>query len=423
MNLSDRLWGRVRAAHPIYTAVATTEGVLDTVAMGSIENDIATIGRIGTVPSILQMVCQSTGMRFAAIARVTTDTWVACAVRDEIDFGLEPGGELPLKTTLCHEIRNSGQPVIIGHVAHDPLYHSHHTPKLYGFESYISVPIVRTNGDFFGTLCALDPLPAKLSDPSVISTFQSFSQLISLQLDVEERIRVSEAALLDEQQTAELREQFIAVLGHDMRTPLSSVVAGVHALQTMPLSTQAATIVERIKRSGDRMARLIDNILDFARGRLGGGIPVVRHPDSQLPQALMHVIAELSAIHPDRKVDARIDITRPVSCDSARIAQLLANLLSNALVHGAAGEPVVVAARTAGDTFILTVANRGELIPAETAKRLFHPFARGGGEQRQEGLGLGLYIASQIAAAHGGTLNVESNTAATTFTLSMPASS
>jgi signal transduction histidine kinase len=390
----------------------------------SVADDVAAVGRIGAVPSILQMVCRSTGMRFATVARVTEDTWTACAVRDEIDFGLQAGSELPLKTTICDEIRACGRAIIIDHVSEDPQFRTHHTPKLYGFQSYISVPIVRTNGEFFGTLCALDPLPAKVSDPKVVATFELFSQLISLQLDVEERIERSEAALLDEQQTAELREQFIAVLGHDLRTPLSSIAAGAQALEKMPLSGQASTIVARIRRSGDRMARLIENILDFARGRLGGGIPVVKQPDPQLPQALVHIIAELSAIHPDRKVDARIDIVKPVSCDSGRLAQLLANLLSNALVHGAVDEPVTVVARRDGDTFTLSVNNKGEPIPADTVERLFLPFSRGaGGERRQEGLGLGLYIASQIAQAHGGTLSVESNPAGTTFTLSMPAGS
>ena len=389
----------------------------------SVTRDITTVARIGAVPSILQMVCTATGMRFATVARVTGDRWVACAVRDEIDFGLKPGSELPLKTTICDEIRNCGRAIIIDHVSEDPLFRTHHTPKMYGFQSYISVPIVRTNGEFFGTLCALDPLPAKVSDSKVIATFELFCQLISLQLDVEEHLEASEAALLDEKQTAELREQFIAVLGHDMRTPLSSIVAGVQALQRIPLTTQAAKIVERMQRSGDRMARLIENILDFARGRLGGGIPVVRHPDPQLAQMLVHVIAELTAIHPDRKVDAKIDIVKPVSCDAGRIAQLLANLLSNALVHGAADQPVSVEARREDNLFILKVTNAGDPIPKETLQRLFHPFSRGSGQKHQEGLGLGLYIAYQIAAAHNGTLSVDSTPASTTFTFSMPAGS
>jgi len=367
------------------------------------------------------MVCTATGMRFAAVARVTEDTWTACAVRDEIDFGLKPGGELPLKTTICDEIRASGRAIIIDHVSADPHFRTHHTPRMYGFQSYISVPITRTNGEFFGTLCALDPLPAKVSDAKVIATFELFCQLISLQLDAEERLETSEAALFDEKQTAELREQFIAVLGHDMRTPLSSVMAGVHALQRLPLTTQAVAVVERMKRSGDRMARLIDNILDFARGRLGGGIPVFRQPEPHLGQTLAHVIAELAAIHPERRVEARIDIPKPVACDPGRIAQLLSNLLSNALVHGAVDQPVEVFARRDGDLFLLSVTNAGEPIPKETQQRLFHPFSRGSSATRQEGLGLGLYIAYQIAAAHNGTLNLESTPAGTTFTLSMPA--
>jgi signal transduction histidine kinase len=387
----------------------------------SVARDIATVARIGAIPSILQMVCTAPGMRFAVVARVTQGTWTACAVRDEIDFGLNAGSELPLKTTLCDEIRAGGHAIIIDHVSEDPHFRTHHTPRMYGFQSYISVPIVRTNGEFFGTLCALDPLPAKVSDAKVIATFELFCRLISLQLDIEERLENSAAALLDEQQTAELREQFIAVLGHDMRTPLSSIVAGAQALQRMPLSTQATAVVERIKRSGDRMARLIDNILDFARGRMGGGIPVIRHPDPQLSHVLVHVIAELTAIHPQRKVDARIDITKPVSCDPGRIAQLLANLLSNALVHGNENDPVSVVARRDGDLFVLSVTNTGEPIPKEILQRLFHPFSRGAGAKHQEGLGLGLYIAHQIAAAHHGTLSVDSTPAGTTFTLSMPA--
>jgi hypothetical protein len=375
---------------------------------------------MAAVPSILEMVCKSTGMRFAAVARVTAETWTACAVRDEINFGLAAGGELPLKTTICDEIRTGGRAVIIDHVSENPRFRTHQTPKLYGFQSYISVPIVRTNGEFFGTLCALDPLPAQLSDPKIIATFELFSQLLSLQLDVEERIRRSEAALLNEQQTAELREQFIAVVGHDLRTPLSSVAAGAQALEKMSLGGQAVTVVERIKRSSDRMARLIDNVLDFARGRLGDGVPVLKRPEPLLGPALKHVVDELSAIHPERVVESRINIIRPIACDPVRIAQLLANLLSNALVHGAADQPVSVDAHDTGDTFTLSVTNRGEPIAAGTLERLFHPFSRGVGEKRQEGLGLGLYIAWQIAVAHGGTLSVRSVQAGTTFTLTMP---
>ena len=125
--------------------------------MDDFQADIAAIQNIDAVPTILDVVCRTTGMGFAAVARVTEDRWIACGVKDEIAFGLEPGGELKVETTICHEIRESREAVIINHVAEDRLYCGHPTPALYGFQSYISMPIILSNGRFFGTLCAIDP--------------------------------------------------------------------------------------------------------------------------------------------------------------------------------------------------------------------------------------------------------------------------
>src|ERR1700689_2241892 len=127
---------------------------------GSFADHLAAVARIDAIPRILKVACDSTGLRFAAVApgaRVTQERWIACAVRDEIAFVLLPGGELPVKTTICDEIRASGQIVVIENVAEDNLFSGHPTPKLYGFQSYISVPINLPDGGFFGTLCALDP--------------------------------------------------------------------------------------------------------------------------------------------------------------------------------------------------------------------------------------------------------------------------
>ena len=118
--------------------------------MGQKAADIATIGRISAVPAMLKVISDMTGLRFAAVARVTDDTWTACAVLDQLDFGLGVGGELDLTTTICHEIRGSHVSVVIDKASEDPLYHDHHTPRLYQFESYISVPVFRTDGRFFG---------------------------------------------------------------------------------------------------------------------------------------------------------------------------------------------------------------------------------------------------------------------------------
>ena len=111
--------------------------------------DVAAVQRIDAVPRILEIVCRSTGMGFAAVARVTDKRWVCCAVRDEIEFGLQPGGELKVETTICHEIRQSHHAVVIDHVEEDEVFAGHHTPAMYGFQSYISVPIALADGTIF----------------------------------------------------------------------------------------------------------------------------------------------------------------------------------------------------------------------------------------------------------------------------------
>src|SRR3954471_8186744 len=110
------------------------------------EHDIAAVGSIRAIPTILDIVCRTTGMRFAAIARVTEDRWIACSVRDDINFGLKPGGELKVESTICHEIRQSGRAVVIDNVAEDPVFCRHHTPRTYGLQSYISMPIRLADG-------------------------------------------------------------------------------------------------------------------------------------------------------------------------------------------------------------------------------------------------------------------------------------
>ncbi len=112
------------------------------------EPEVEAVGAIPVVPSILQTLCESSGMGFAAVARVTDTKWLACAVHDQVGFGLKAGGELALQTTLCHEVRCENREIVIDHVAEDPQYRDHHTPRLYGLQSYISVPIVLGDGTF-----------------------------------------------------------------------------------------------------------------------------------------------------------------------------------------------------------------------------------------------------------------------------------
>ena len=385
----------------------------------NLRSDVEAIGRIDAVPSILEVVCRTTGMGFAAVARVTEDRWIACSVRDEIQFGLHPGGELEVETTLCNEIRESGEEIVIDDVPNDPAYCGHHTPARYGFRSYISIPIRLKDGSFFGTLCAIDPKPARLKTPETVNMFKLFADLIAFHLDSQQRLASTEATLSDERRTAELREQFIAVLGHDLRNPLASIRGGTELLSKTPLIDKAKEVVELVQKSADRMARLIDNVLDFARGRLGGGLALERD-HAPLQPVLEQVINELRATHPDQEIQFNARLHEPVSSNRERLGQLLSNLVSNALTHGAPNTPVVVDAIAEGGTFELSIANRGEPIPPALLDKLFEPFFRAATRPTREGLGLGLYIANEIARSHDGKLTVTSTSEETRFTLRMP---
>ncbi|WP_315830961.1 GAF domain-containing sensor histidine kinase [Bradyrhizobium prioriisuperbiae] len=377
--------------------------------------DIDAIDRIPAIPAILEVICRTTGMGFAAVARVTEARWICCAVRDEIAFGLVPGGELKVETTICNEIRQSLQAVVINEVARDDVFRGHPTPAQYGFQSYLSMPILLPDGRMFGTLCAIDPRPARLNTPAVLGMFRLFAELIAFHLDAHARVALSEARLTDERKLAELREQFVAVLGHDLRNPLASIAAGIQLLRKRP----DPAVYAMMDSSVERMSGLIDNVMDMARGRLGGGLLLFRTP-LQMASVISQVVSELQSAFPERLIDVSFVLPQAVEADRGRIAQLLSNLLGNALAYGDADKPVHVRAAMDATDLTLSVANAGKPIPPDAMTRLFQPFTRGSAEGHKPGLGLGLYIASEIARAHDGRIDVASTSEETRFTFTMP---
>jgi len=382
--------------------------------------DIAVVAKIDAVPMILDVICRTTGMGYAAVARVTKDRWIAAGVLDKVAFGLPVGGELQVDTTICDEIRDSGELVAIDHVSEDERFCNHHTPRMYGLQSYISVPIYWRGGEFFGTLCAIDPKPASVKTPEVIGMFKLFAQLIGTHLDNHERAAASEAALLSSQETADLREQFIAILGHDLRNPLSAILLATRLLRSQA-DEHGLKTVGQIERSATRISGLVDNMLDFSRARLGGGFVLDQTADNTLQKSLEEILTEMRQVWPERAIRADIALAEAVCCDSARICQLLSNLMSNALTHGARNGVVTVTATSRDGEFALSVRNQGVPIAPDIQRRLFQPFVRGSDrtEKNSLGLGLGLYIVAEIARAHGGTLNVESTPEYTTFSFRM----
>ncbi len=375
----------------------------------AINADIAPIGRINAVPAILQVICETTGLRFAAVARVSENNWTACAVLDTLGFGLTVGSQLDVASTLCHEIRSTHETIVIDKASEDELYCQHHTPQLYRFESYISVPVFRTDGRFFGTICALDPAPATLRGSAIQPMMESFARLLAIQIESEENAQRTERALRKERAMAEVREQFIAVLGHDLRNPLFAITAGAELLTQRLDDDKNRAIARHIHTCGRRASQLVGDVLDFARGRLGSGIPLNQQPCADLAEGLRHVASELQRVHPLRQVVLDIGDIGGLLCDRERVTQLLSNLIANALDHGDPHSPVTVTAVIANGEFVLSVHNHGRPIAAQTLGQLFKPFTRPLSAAPQQGLGLGLYIASQIALSHGGRMQVVSD--------------
>lgn len=401
---------------PFVPAVPSTDDSPEAVA-----RSIEAIARIGSVPSILRLMCDLTGMGFAAVARVTDGTWTACAVQDNIGFGLGVGGQLAIDTTICHEVRLGGKTIAFDKASEDPVYKDHHTPRIYGIESYVSIPIALKNGRYFGNLCAIDPKPARVSDPRTLLQMEMFAELIAAQLQTDDLYLAAETALTDERAASELREHFIAVLGHDLRNPLSALVASTDLLARRSTEPDVLRIATVMRSATRRMSALIDDVLDLARSRLGkGGIGARIVEVNQLDMSLREVVSELRTAFPSRAIEDRIVIDVPVACDRVRVQQLLSNLLGNAISHGAADQPVAVDAAVSDGWLEIVVTNGGEPIPAETLSRIFEPFWRPATSAPGGGLGLGLYICWEIAQAHGGSMRVVSNTEFTRFSARLP---
>lgn len=204
-------------------------------------------------------------------------------------------------------------------------------------------------------------------------------------------------------------EVFVSVLSHDLRNPLTAIITASHTLREK--DSRAAT---RIRQSADRMGRMIDQLLDFSRIKMGAGLPLDTREIDLGPVGRM-VLGELEAAYPDRAIRLEEHGSLWGAWDRDRLAQLLSNLGGNACQHG--DDPVHITLDGRDPLFVrISVENRGT-IPDELIPDLFEPGAR---QRRSGGLGLGLYIAQQIASAHGGSIQVTSSDTATRFLVEMP---
>ena len=227
--------------------------------------------------------------------------------------------------------------------------------------------------------------------------------------------------LREQTETLRLNEMFTAVLGHDLRNPLSAILMAAHMVQQQSEDETVRGTAKRILMSGRRMARMIDDMLDLARARLAGGIPLkVSHSD--LVDPVQRVVREYETAFPGRRIESHHDGDLSGEWDAERLAQVVSNLIGNAIQHGAAAGSVWVRLDgSQSEDVVLSVVNAGS-IPAHVLPHLFEPFQGGQREPGQnQGLGLGLYIVQQIVQTHRGSVDVQSEeTDRTVFRVKVP---
>ena len=238
-----------------------------------------------------------------------------------------------------------------------------------------------------------------------------------------ERLKHSQRVLADEvaarkaaEQADRMKEEFIAVLGHDLRTPMNAIMLTAENLAVIDAREPCREASKRISTSATRMSRMIESVVDFTRSRLGGGIPIKREL-VDMAELCRAPLDEIRTIHPGATVDLHVEGNVEGHWDPDRVLQVVANLVGNAAKHG--NGMTQISLRGTERTVILEVHNGGSPIPPDKMAHLFEPFYPGG--RRREGLGLGLYIIDQIVRAHGGSIRAESSEATgTIFTVYWP---
>ncbi|WP_241759584.1 GAF domain-containing sensor histidine kinase [Pyxidicoccus parkwayensis] len=303
----------------------------------------------------------------------------------------------------------------------DPRCATHPAPKLYGVGSYIAVPLHRKDGSFFGVLCAMDPRPANLTEDN-LEVFRHLGELVGHQLEQQEELGRRDAQLLGAREAAQLREQLIGIVSHDLRNPLNAITLSAATLiRRTDLDDRARLGLTRILESADRANRLIRDLLDFTQARMGQALPVKRRT-VDLHDLMQQVVDEVGLATPGRKLEVKMLGDARGAWDPDRIAQVLTNLLTNALQYSPPGSRILVTTEGVGDEVVLSVCNEGPPIPMQVLPGLFEPMTRGtsdGSERRS--IGLGLFIVDQIVRAHGGSVEVVStHGAGTTFRVRLP---
>ena len=254
---------------------------------------------------------------------------------------------------------------------------------------------------------------ARAGDPG------SFDEMVRFNEAIDQAIAESVSSYSAE--LGKARDTFTAILGHDLRSPLGAILMSAHNAASYDLPEPAMRAVGTIQRSAKAMQFMIRDLLDFAGARLGREMPM-RPEESSLVETCHAALSELMAAHPRRTFDFEHVGDLRGHFDPIRIGQALSNLLNNAINHGDSGQAVNMRARAEPRELVVDVINQGKTIPPDALQAIMDPISRAHvpGNEGSSGLGLGLYIAQQVAKAHGGSVTATSQDKETRFSLRLP---
>lgn len=397
--------------------------------------DIEKVKQIPIVSTMLDVICSTTGMGFAAIARVTRDKWITCGVRDDINFGLKPGDELKIGTTICNEIRDSRQAVIIDHVDKDKEFCNHHTPKMYQFQSYISMPIILKSGEFFGTLCAIDPKPAELKNPRIIGMFTLFAELISFHLQSLDLMEQSNAALIEMNkqlsESIDENRQYQYISNHNLQEPLrkirlfSSML--LNAVETKD-ADKATDFALKIDSHAQRISMMIRDLSEFSELNYADASFVIE-PNKVIADVCTQLGAQIKAKNAVIKVTA-LPAIRAIP---SQIEQLFYHLINNALKFSKKEVAPVIEIQSEivdqsqlptgnGQQYVeIRITDNGIGIEQSQLEKIFDIFSQLPNNQQLQGFGVGLAYCRKIIRNHGGSINAQSEPGiGTTFSIILP---
>ncbi len=413
------------------------------------KQDISNIENISIVPNLLNVICQTTGMGFAAIARVTEDRWITCSVQDNVLFGLKPGDELKIKTTICDEIRQNPKPVIIDNVSEDKDYHDHHTPAMYKLQSYISVPIMRQDGTFFGTLCAIDPKPNSLKEFKIREMFNLFAELISFHLAaieqkleskkiLEEKTNLLEKTQVEKNEAEKLNsdfkkklieknlslekmnselEAFNYISSHDLQEPLRKIQLFTDTIEREEagnLSEKSKTAFHKIKTSAFRMQNLINDLLIYSKTKFDDRKFEVK----DLNIITKDVIEDLTNEFENKNVLFDIQKLGKLSVIEFQFRQLLYNLINNSLKFASPDRDLIITVSgeiTNGELeklsplskyYKITISDNGIGFDPLYSERIFGLF-QALHTKPLKSTGIGLTIVKRIVENHHGFIRAE----------------